>query len=194
MPKRSYLTTFEISRICEVNPTTVQNWVKEKKLPAHVTPGGHRRIRREDLVRFLREFSMPIPLELGTPPPLVLVVDDEQDIIDLVTAALQSGGQALEIVGATSGVEALLIIGERKPDLVILDILMPGMNGIEVCQTLKASPVTRNLRIVAVSGRHDPDLRARVLAAGADHFFTKPLDLLAFRSECLRLTSSPGER
>ena len=194
MPKRSYLTTFEVSRLCEVNPTTVQNWVKENKLPAHVTPGGHRRIRKEDLVRFLRDFGMPIPPELSALPPLVLVVDDEQDIIDLVTAALQSGEQTLEIAGARSGVEALLIMGERKPDLVILDIMMPGMNGIEVCQTLKASSVTRNLRIVAISGRHDSDLRARVLAAGADRFFTKPLDLLAFRAECLNLLSSPGER
>ena len=187
MPKRSFLTTFQVSRLCEVNPTTVQNWVKENKLPAHVTPGGHRRIRREDLVCFLREFSMPVPPGLAALPPLVLVVDDEQEVIDLVTAALQSGEQSLEIAGARSGVEALLIIGERKPDLVILDIMMPGMNGIEVCQTLKASSVTRNLRIIAISGHYNPDLRERALAAGADRFFTKPLDVLAFRAECLDL-------
>ena len=61
MPRNSYYTTFEISQICQVNPTTVQNWVKEGKLKAFVTPGGHRRIQREDLLAFLKEFGMPIP-------------------------------------------------------------------------------------------------------------------------------------
>jgi excisionase family DNA binding protein len=194
MPRRSYLTTFEISQICEVNPTTVQNWVKEKKLKAHATPGGHRRVRREDLIRFMKEFGMPIPAELEEPPPFVLIVDDEKDVIELLTSVMQSGEEDIEVAGAQSGVDALLIIGERKPDLVVLDIMMPGMDGIEVCQKLKSSPVTKNLRIVAISGDHDPNVRGRILAAGADLFFAKPFDMISFRDECLNLMRSPRGR
>jgi CheY-like chemotaxis protein len=107
---------------------------------------------------------------------------------------MQSGEEDMEVAGAQSGVDALLIIGERKPDLVVLDIMMPGMDGIEVCQRMKSSPVTRNLRIVAISGDHDPTLRSRVLAAGADLFFTKPFDMILFRDECLNLMHLPRGR
>jgi DNA-binding response OmpR family regulator len=87
-------------------------------------------------------------------------------------------------------VEALLLIGERKPDLLILDILMPGMNGIEVCQKLRSSPVTRGIKIAAVTGDHSPDTRKRVLEAGADLFFAKPLDIAEFLACCRKLLGS----
>ncbi len=194
MSQKSFLTTFEISQICEVNPTTVQNWVKEKKLKAYVTPGGHRRVRREDLISFMKEFGMPIPTELEEVPTFILIVDDEKDIIDLLTSLMRITDGEIEIAGARSGVEALLIIGERKPDLLILDIMMPGMNGIEVCQRLKGSPVTQKIKIVAISGVYDPAIRQGSLAAGADLFFPKPLDMISFRDSCFNLLHSVRAR
>lgn len=194
MSRRSFFTTFEISQICEVNPTTVQNWVKEKKLEAYVTPGGHRRVRREDLISFMKKFGMPIPMQLEGAPTFVLIVDDEKSVIDLLTSLMRTGDQAIEIAGAQSGIEALLIIGERKPDLLILDIMMPGMNGIEVCQRLKSSPATKKIKIVAISGVLDPAIRQGSLAAGADLFFDKPLDMITFRDTCFSLLRSVRAR
>lgn len=185
--RKSYLTTFEIGQICEVNPTTVQNWIKGKKLKAYVTPGGHRRIRREDLIAFMKEFGMPIPTTLDSTRPYVLIVDDEREVIEILTSIMHSSGEDIEITGVESGFEALLTIGERKPDLLILDLKMPGMNGFEVCRTLKENPGTRNIRIVAVSGDRDPEIRSRIEEAGADLFFSKPFDVIEFRSQCLRL-------
>lgn len=121
MARKSYLTTFDVSQICEVNPTTVQNWVKENKLKAFSTPGGHRRIRREDLISFMKEFSMPIPGELKNPASTILIVDDEKDVIELLTSLFETAEEELEVTGAQSGVEALLLIGARRPDLLILD-------------------------------------------------------------------------
>jgi excisionase family DNA binding protein len=187
MTRRSFFTTFEISQICEVNPTTVQNWVKEKKLKAYATPGGHRRVRREDLAAFMKEFGMPIPKELEPERALVLIVDDEPDVLDLLHSIMETDSGELEVLTATGGVEALLIIGERKPDLLILDIMMPGMNGFEVCRKLKANETTSKIKIVAVTGDHDPSLRQRILQTGADLFFTKPLDVASFREQCLKL-------
>jgi excisionase family DNA binding protein len=185
--KRSFYTTFEISEICEVNPTTVQNWVKEKRLKAYVTPGGHRRIRKEDLKAFLQKFGMPVPADLADPPPYILIVDDEPDVLDMLKMLMESRDDHVEVATASGGVEALLLIGERKPDLLILDIMMPGMNGIEVCRKLKSNPATRNIKIVGITGVQDPNLRPRILTAGADLFFTKPLDIAEFREACLEL-------
>jgi excisionase family DNA binding protein len=190
MQRRSFYTTFEISQVCGVNPTTVQNWVKAKKLKAFQTPGGHRRIRREDLISFMKEFGMPLPAELMKDLPTVLIVDDEVDILDMLGDLLQSEDGGVQVLKAQSGVDALLMIGERKPDLLILDIMMPGMNGYEVCQKLKASPNTQNIRIVAISGDHNPEVRDRILNAGADLFFTKPLEIIGFRDRCLQLLES----
>ncbi len=190
MSHRSFFTRFEISQICEVNPTTVQNWVKEKKLKAYVTPGGHRRVRRQDLVAFMKEFGMPLPADLSNSQPLIMMVDDDSDVLDMLETLIKSGERVVEIARAQSGVEALLMIGERKPDLLILDILMPGMNGFEICQKLKSSASTQNIKIVAITGNHDNSVRKRILTAGADLFFTKPLDVVKFREECFRLLQS----
>ncbi len=190
MQRRSFFTTFEISQICGVNPTTVQNWVKGKKLRAFQTPGGHRRIRREDLISFMKEFGMPLPPDLSQDSPLIMIVDDEIDIIDMLESLLKSGEDEVNVAKAQSGVEALLMIGEHKPNLLILDIMMPGMNGYEVCQKLKLSPSTQNIKIVAISGDHNPAVRERILSSGADLFFTKPLEIVGFREQCLQLLQS----
>jgi excisionase family DNA binding protein len=187
MTRHDFYTTFEISQICGVNPTTVQNWVKGKKLRAFQTPGGHRRVSREDLTSFLKEFGMPIPAELSQGPPLVLIVDDESDILDMLEALMKSGENELRVVKAQNGVDALLMIGENKPDLLILDIMMPGMNGYEVCRKLKSSPGTQNIKIAAISGDHNPAVKERILSAGADLFFTKPLEIVGFREQCFHL-------
>lgn len=187
MAEKPYYTTFKISQMCGVNPTTVQNWVKGKKLKAFQTPGGHRRVQREDLIAFLNKFGMPIPAELAEDPPLVLIVDDEADILDMIEDLVRSGDASVEVAKAQSGVEALLMIGERKPELLILDLKMPGMNGYEVCQKLKSSPGTQNIRIVAISGDHDTTVKERILETGADLFFTKPIDVVEFRAQCFKL-------
>jgi len=187
MARHSFYTTFEISQICGVNPTTVQNWVKAKKLPAFQTPGGHRRVLREDLISFLKEFGMPIPAELSENPPQIMLVDDEVDILDMLEALMMAGDDEVKVSKAQNGVDALVMIGESKPDLLILDIMIPGMNGFDVCRKLKASPGTQNIKIVAISGDHDPAVRDRVLSAGADLFFTKPLDVIGFREKCFSL-------
>ncbi len=144
-------------------------------------------MRREDLIAFMKEFGMPLPKELREEAPLVLIVDDEVEVLDVLVSGMLSGGEPLEVLHAQSGVEALLLIGGRKPDLVILDIMMPGMDGFEICGRLKRNPSTRSIKIVAITGNHDPAIRDRILHEGADLFFTKPLNIAELRSQCLEL-------
>ena len=106
---------------------------------------------------------------------------------DQVDDAVRDECPDLEVAAVHSGVEALLFIGERKPDLVILDIMIPGMNGIDVCQKLRSNPSTENIKVVAITGSHNPEIKDRILDAGADLFCTKPLDLISFRDQCLEL-------
>jgi excisionase family DNA binding protein len=192
MRKRAFYTTFEISQICGVNPTTVQNWVKSKQLKAFQTPGKHRRVRHEDLVVFLKEFGMPLPRELESmeaeqPPPVILIVDDDADVRSVIAEALQTGSAEVNIIEARNGVDALLIIGRSRPDMIILDVIMPDMNGYDVCERLKANDNVRNIKLIGISGDHSTEVRERITAAGVDMFFTKPLDLIGFRDECFRM-------
>jgi CheY-like chemotaxis protein len=116
-----------------------------------------------------------------------MLVDDENDILELLEDVMTSGDEEIRIAKAQSGVEALLLIGESKPSLVILDIMMPGMNGLEVCQKLKSNPGTQNIKIVAMTGDHNPAMKERILHAGADLYFTKPINIIDFRKQCFRL-------
>ena len=105
----------------------------------------------------------------------------------MIEDLIHSGDANVEVKKAQSGVEALLMIGERKPDLLILDLKMPGMDGYEVCHKLKSSPGTRNIRIVAISGDHNDAVKERISETGADLFFTKPIDVVDFRTQCFKL-------
>ena len=134
---------------------------------------------------------MPIPAELENNEAQkiihnVLIADDDTDVRNVIADALRVGDE-INITEARNGIDALLAIGRSKPDMIILDVRMPNMNGYDVCERLKADNDVRKIKIIAISGDHSPEVRERIIAAGADMFFTKPLDLIGFRDECFRL-------
>lgn len=105
--------------------------------------------------------------------PLVLIVDDQPHNLDVLVNYL--GGSGLELVVATSGEEALEMAAQRPPSLVLLDVMMPGMDGFEVCRRLKAGIATRDLPIIFMSALSDTASKVRGLEVGAVDFVTKPL-------------------
>jgi excisionase family DNA binding protein len=180
---KSIYTTHEVSRLLHVNPRSVINWIEQSLLPSYRTPGGHRRIRREDLLAFLRKHQIPTPESLVEGKFNVLIVDDEHEIVDLMkNFLLRQGGY--DVATASDGITALLEVGRSKPDLLILDIMIPGVDGIEVCRRIKEDSSNRSI-IIAVSGNaeHEND----ILRAGADVFMVKPLDLERLQAEARRL-------
>ena len=102
----------------------------------------------------------------------VLVVDDEPDVVSLIERTLRSGGY--EVLKAYDGIGALDVVVEEKPDLVLLDIMMPMMSGYEVCAQIKANPQTKDIPIVCLSSAHTADARAQSLKAGAVELISKP--------------------
>ncbi len=110
-------------------------------------------------------------------PARVLVVDDYQLNVKLLEARLS--GEYYDVITAADGFIALEMVRERRPDIVLLDIMMPGMDGFEVCRQMKADPALEHIPVIMVTARGDPASRVRGLEAGADDFLTKPIDDIA---------------
>src|SRR5436309_15355203 len=180
---KAIFTTHEVSRLLHVNPRSVINWIEQSLLASYRTPGGHRRIRRDDLLAFLRKHQIPTPESLVDEKFSVLVVDDEEEIIDLVKTYLERQG-GYEVASASNGINALIEVGRIKPDLLILDVMIPGVDGIEVCRRIKGDSANKTT-IIVISGNADSE--KKVLQAGADVFMQKPVDLEKLHSEAKRL-------
>jgi excisionase family DNA binding protein len=180
---KTIYTTHEVSRLLHVNPRSVINWIEQSLLQSYRTPGGHRRIRHDDLMAFLRKHQIPTPASLVADKFSILIVDDDQEIIDLLKAYLERQAP-YEISTAADGITALIEVGRVKPDLLILDIMIPGVDGVEVCRRIKADSSNRTA-IIAISGT--TERQSQVLEAGADAFMLKPVDMDQLHGEARRL-------
>jgi len=180
---KSIYTTHEVSRLLQVNPRSVINWIEQNLLSSFRTPGGHRRIRREDLLAFLRKYDIPTPSSLIDEALSVLIVDDDPAIAGMLKEYLDHQGK-YSVRSVSDGISALLDVGRSKPDLMILDIAIPGVDGIEVCRRIKADRSNKTA-IIAISGH--PELEETALNAGADAFMSKPVDLDVLHEEAQRL-------
>ena len=177
------LSTFQIAKMLHVDPGSVANWIDQDLLVAHRTPGGHRRVKCEDLVRFLRDHKMPIPEELETKPTRVLIVDDEPAITQLIARAVQAAHPEFEVTEARDGFCAGHIVATLKPDIVILDLRMPGMDGYEVCRLIKSQEAGKDSHVLAMTAYPSEESRQRILDCGARVCLGKPLDMAALLRE-----------
>ena len=175
---KAVFTTFETAKLCHVSPLSIINWVNAGRLPAFRTPGGHRRIRREDLIRFMKDNGIPPPEDLqeGSGKQRVLVVDDEEVIRELLSDHLQERTPSYEVLTAPDGFEAGRLVATFKPDVVVLDLRMPGLDGFQICRTIKAAPESANTAVIAITGFYSPEIEARILECGALRCFAKPVD------------------
>jgi len=171
------LSKFAIAEMLHVDPGSVANWIDQDLLKAHRTPGGHRRVAVEDLVQFLRKHKMPIPPELDTIPTRVLIVDDEPAITQLIARALRAAHPDYDIHEAHDGFRAGTLVATLKPDVVVLDLRMPGMDGYEVCRLIKSQDATRHAEVVAMTAYPSPESRQRIIECGARVCISKPLDM-----------------
>lgn len=171
---KNFYTTHEASKFCSVYPTTVINWVKDGILPAYTTPGGHRRIKREDLLNLMKKNNMPVPEELTKGGKFrVLAIDDDPRILRMVHTVLSSE-EDFEVATAESGFQAGIKVSNWIPDIILLDMLMPEMNGFEVCEQLKSDEKTKDIPIIAVTVLKDPKEIKRMTSAGIIDYVSKP--------------------
>jgi CheY-like chemotaxis protein len=173
------LTTYDVGSLLQVDPTSVNNWIKGGRIPAFRTPGGHNRIRVADLVGFLRRHAMPIPRSLRRRARRrkLLVVDDDARELKAIVRLLKSHADSLEIRTVSQGIDALILVGRFEPDVVLLDVFMQGMDGIEVCRRLKAMDLTRAVKVVINSAHLTSEIETQATAAGAVRCVQKPVKL-----------------
>ena len=181
------LTVSQASRYCKVSSETVLTWIEEG-LSAETAAGGHRRIKKEDLDRFLKERGITIPDgQLEDERNKILVVDDDKIVVETIVQSLEEDEHGYELISAADGFEAEAQIKHFEPDLLILDIMMPDINGYEVCKKLKSDPETKDIRIIVLSAYLDDENYKRMKEYGADACFSKPLPLPELRKEVAKL-------
>lgn len=105
----------------------------------------------------------------------ILVADDNRDIVDMCRLILKK--EKFQVIVAYDGDEALEKAFQEKPDLILLDVMMPKMDGFKVCESLRGDPRTKDTPIVMLTMKDQPDDKARGLGLGADEYLTKPLEL-----------------
>lgn len=188
-PLTTHLTSAEVARLLGAGRTTVQRWIDGGELRAYRTPGRHRRVAKTDLLRFLRLRGMPVPRALHA-LVRVLVIDDDVGFLTALPPLLRRVDRAIEVELASSGIDGLLAIGARHPDVVLLDAMMAGLDGFEVCRRIHATPETADIAVVGMSG--SPQNAALFERAGARHFLPKPLAVPAV-VDVLRALGLVGE-
>lgn len=181
--KEKLLSLPKAAEICSVSRWTLWSYVKSGNLKALRTPGGHYRISETDLEEFLSKVNPAVDNESA--PVKVLVVDDDPAVRKLLSRMLNSEG--LEVKTAGDGFEAGQLSVKFNPQIMILDIIMPRMDGFEVCRRLKKNPETKDIKIIAISGFDTADNRKKIFDCGADLFFGKPLDIEKLRKEIGRI-------
>ena len=173
---KDLFTTGEAAEVCKVSQQTIIRCFDAGRLEGFRVPGSRfRRIPRQSLMKFMKENNIPLDaMESGRRK--VLVVDDDYEIIELIVDALGRDGR-FEVKTASSGYEAGIATEQFKPEVILLDYMLPDVNGNVVCQTIRKNPEFSNIKIFIVSGVVKQDEIEHLLKSGAEGFIKKPFDI-----------------
>ena len=173
---KELFTTGEAAEICRVSQQTIIRCFDSGRLEGFRVPGSRfRRIPRDSLIKFMRENA--IPLEgLDSGKKKVLIVDDDAEIVDLLVEVLTRDGR-FDVKSASSGYEAGIQTQRFRPDLILLDYMLPDVNGNVVCHTIRRNPEFENIKIIIVSGVIKQEEIDQLLKTGAEDFIKKPFDV-----------------
>jgi excisionase family DNA binding protein len=189
---KTVFTTGEAAKICKVSQQTIIRCFDNGQLKGFRVPGSKfRRIPREALYRFMKDNSIPTDaLESGKRK--VLIVDDEVDIVEMISKALEDDGR-FEVKIAANGFDAGMMVKEYRPDLIILDVMLPDINGKEVCHRVRSDNTLEDVRIICISGMVEEDKIHELKLAGADDFIHKPFDVdVLIERMCQQLDMEPA--
>lgn len=173
---KQIFTTGEAAEVCKLSQQTIIRCFDNGRLHGFRVPGSRfRRIPREELLRFMRENQIPTDA-LESSKRRILVVDDDEQIVSLFLDILGRDDR-LEVKAASSGYAAGLMTEQFKPHLMLLDYMLPDVNGNVVCRTVRQNPDLAGMRIIIVSGVVNQSEIESLLAEGADDFVKKPFNI-----------------
>jgi excisionase family DNA binding protein len=173
---KTVFTTGEAAKICKVSQQTIIRCFDNGQLKGFRVPGSRfRRIPREALYKFMKDNGIPTDaLESGKRK--VLLVDDDVELVELMTKVLEEDGR-FEVRVATTGFDAGMMVKEYRPDLIVLDVMLPDINGKEVCRRVRDDDSLEDVRILCISGMIEEDKIQELKLHGADDFLHKPFDI-----------------
>lgn len=174
MDMKQSFSTSEVARYCHVTADTIRKWAEAGRIKVFKTPGGHRRIRREELLRFLRENSIPVHADLSSAGVKVLIVDEDPSVVNVVTRFLERSQNNFLIHASSDAFEAGYQVATFRPDIVFLQLALPGVDGLDVCRKLKAMGELASSHLIALLGAEDTGLADYAIERGASVSLRKP--------------------
>ncbi len=172
--EKDYLTPAEVARLLMVSPVTVRQWAQKGALKSKATLGGHRRFSLQDIQEFARSRGLKLVNE-SKDSIRILIVDDDVQVSKMLSELLSLLPYVIETLTAIDGFEAGSKVQSFQPDIVLMDLMMPGMNGFETCRRLKQDPATKGIRVVAMTGYPSPENVEKIIQTGAEACLVKPI-------------------
>jgi excisionase family DNA binding protein len=173
---KDLFTTGEAAEICRVSQQTIIRCFDAGRLEGFRVPGSKfRRIPRQNLIKFMKDNNIPLDA-IDSGKRKVLIVDDDAEIVELIVDVLERDGR-FDVKTASSGYEAGMATQKFRPELILLDYMLPDVNGNVVCQTIRRNPEFENIKIIIVSGVVKQDEIAQLLKSGAEGFIKKPFNI-----------------
>ena len=166
-----FLTPTEAAKHLRVSPITLRKWADKGLIQTLTTLGGHRRYPLSEVKRLLLRKNQP-----GVKPLQIMIVDDDPFVPEVLQEFLSSLATPLAVEIANNGFEAGRKLGTCMPDIILLDLMMPGMDGFDVCRRVKNDPATARIRVIAMTGYPSEENIQRILSAGAEACLAKPVD------------------
>jgi two-component system OmpR family response regulator len=168
-----------VAKICRVSKKTVLNWIYRDALKAFTTLGGHYRVWPGDLNDFIQQAGLDVPFQfVDERRTCFLVVDDDKAYSTLLKEAVCAEFPEADVIMTDDGYEALLLIGERRPRVVFLDLRMPKIDGLQVLELLRQrNTKERSVRTIVLSAYLDPKIREKLAATIADDVWEKGQDI-----------------
>lgn len=185
----------EVADMLQVPAVTVRLWADKGLLQVSRTPGGHRRFSFADVHCFARAHGMALatPGNQSDQALRVLVVDDDPHWLELISQVIQQAEPRVRVATASDGFSAGRKTADFRPDVILLDIRMPGLDGLQVCRQIKAGSATARCRIIAMSDDASEAEACALVEGGAECCIRKPLNfekllsLLGLREPSLML-------
>jgi CheY-like chemotaxis protein len=166
----------QVASLCGVDHAAINRWIAENKLKAVPTPNGHQ-VMHDDLLAFMKKFFIPVPKSIAKDTITVMAIDDEPDILAMLKAAFNQISPKIKFTAFSNPVDAISAIEKNPPNLLILDILMPNIDGIQVCTKLKTSRETAHIKILAITGKELKPQEEEFLSQNTDAFIKKPFSI-----------------
>lgn len=174
---KDLFTTGEAAEICKVSQQTIIRCFDSGRLEGFRIPGSKfRRIPRQSLIKFMKANNIPLEA-IDSGKKRILIVDDDEEIVELMVDVLVRDGR-FDIKTASSGYDAGILTQRFRPDLILLDYMLPDVNGNIVCHTIRKNPEFENTKIIIVSGVIKQDEIDQLLKSGAEGFIRKPFNIV----------------